>query len=337
MRDREAENSAGEQLAVTMDIGSFADRFVAAVVSAGLKALPLERVFITGIRGCARTRLGKALWWRYRTELCRRTEVGDAGLRWVRLPSGAQLQVRLAELLGGLYLDGAPYEPFTTEFVCRNLHPGDVFVDIGANYGYFSMLAASIVGRGGKVFAFEANPGLQDTIKASSSLNGFDQRVTVTEAALLDVDNKVMDFYLSSDPGQAGISSMFPWDEHLKTGNLSEAKKIAVRTIRFDTWASRTSITRIDMIKLDVEGAELMVLRGMEETLRTRKPRHVICETSVDGEVTQFLSGLGYQVSPLEYHVPEKRWGNMLYVNAAGALGRTAEGASLKTPEADAQ
>ena len=67
------------------------------------------------------------------------------------------------------------WEPYETSLVLRLLQPGDVFVDVGANIGYFSVLAASLVGDAGKVFAFEPDPDNFQLLCANAELNGLDE------------------------------------------------------------------------------------------------------------------------------------------------------------------
>lgn len=281
----------------------------------------LERVVLALLRPIRTAPLARGVWWRLRAELCRQTAGRDSGLRWIRLPSGAWLRVHLAELLGGMYLDGEGYEQKTTTFILENLKPGDVMADIGANYGYFSMLAGPRIGPEGRVYAFEANPELQVRLKESIARNRFEGRVISTDVALSDEDRDGVDFYLSLDPAQAGISTMHPWEEHLKKGNLSGNNKIRVRTRSFDSWAIEAGLDRLDVIKLDVEGSELEVLQGMRKSLDRFRPRFVVCETSLDGKVSAFLESCGYQAAPIEYHVPDAKWGNILYTRRDATKG----------------
>jgi FkbM family methyltransferase len=258
-----------------------------------------------------------ALWCRLRWLLCQQNQGKETGIRWVVLPSGAGLYVHMAELVGSIYFERDSYEPVTTRFVMTHLKAGQTFVDIGGNYGYFSMLAGGIVGPAGKVVAFEANPALQTMIRRSIERNRFEGRVVSADVALSDSDQETAEFYVSTDPNQMGISTMYPWKGHLDAGNLSEQNRIRIRTVRFDSWVESIPLDRIDMMKLDVEGAELCVLRGMGESLRKYMPRYIICETSLEGDVAQYLGQFGYAAEPLELHDPKAQWGNILFVKAA--------------------
>ena len=84
----------------------------------------------------------------------------------------------------GRYFAHVPYEPGATGLVLNTLGEGDVFVDIGANSGYFTVLAALRVGAAGRVFAFEPNPAVRQQLERHVELNAIADRVTVSDLAL---------------------------------------------------------------------------------------------------------------------------------------------------------
>ncbi len=283
--------------------------------------------FILGILRPFRRVPGFAgLWLRLKWLLCAQSHGRDKDLRWATLPNGAGLYVHLGELVGSIYFERESYEPVTTRFVMDLLKTGQTFIDVGANYGYFTMLAAAIVGEGGKVVAFEVNPSLQKIVKKSSERNGFQKRVVSADVALSDSNQDKVTFYVSTDPSQMGISTMRPWQGHINAGNLSSTNTITIRTVCFDDWVQRAELESIDLIKIDVEGSELQVLRGMKESLLRFKPATIIAETSLDGEVSNFLQSLGYRVTPLELLVPEEKWGNILFVRSEMPVGGVVKG-----------
>jgi len=275
----------------------------------------LARLILRPLRevpGCA------GLWRRLKWALSAQSQGREIDLRWATLPTGAGLYVHLGELVGSIYFERDSYEPVTTRFVMKHLKPGQTFIDIGANYGYFTMLAASLVSENGKVVAFEANPNLQTMARRSSERNGFQGRVISADVALSDSNQDKATFYVSTNPSQMGISTMHPWQGHLNAGNLSLQNTITIRTVCFDDWVKNAELKTIDMIKLDVEGSELQVLRGMKASLLRHKPAYIISETSLDGEVSRFLQSIGYHASPLELLVPKVKWGNILFVRGDG-------------------
>ena len=90
--------------------------------------------------------------------------------------------------------------PYETSLLLRFLPPGDVFVDVGANIGYFSVLAASVVGEQGAVFGFEPDPNNYRLLCANAELNGFAGNIVAVEAAL---------------PDTAGEGRLFPSEDNL--------------------------------------------------------------------------------------------------------------------------
>lgn len=275
-----------------------------------LRSEPVERAVLNVVARAGDTRVGSSLQARLASGLRRRLQSEPQALRWARLVNGAWLRVDVRTYVGAIYF-GKDYEAPTTQAVLGWLAPGDVFVDIGANSGYFTMLAGKRVGDSGRVVAIEANPRLVDRLLAAVARNGF-QSVQVIHAAVTDRDEPIL-LYLSNDPTNDGISSTVPWQGHLSSGDLSAANTVEVRGMRFDALELTSPLPRIDLLKIDVEGAELRVLQGMSATFDRTPPRRVVCETSLRSDVTDWLTARGYRAEPLEYLKPEYEWGNILY------------------------
>jgi FkbM family methyltransferase len=199
----------------------------------------------------------------------------------------------------GCYFSRVPYEPGATSLVLA-LAPGQVFVDIGANSGYFTILAGSRVGRRGRVFAFEPNPVVKRRLQRHVDVNHLSDRVEVSSLAITDRDADDVSLFISCRVDNSGLSSLVPSDAALNSGELNRDVKVPVRTSRFDSWMRGASVTRIDLIKIDVEGAELSALHGMRRTLERLRPRKIICETSRNGPAAVFLHSLGYRVSEID-------------------------------------
>ena len=259
----------------------------------------------------ARSPLWRSMQGRVRQAVCRHAEADGDRYRTVVLPSRARMAVDITGTLGDLYFEARPYEPATTDFILTHLGPGEVFVDIGANAGYYALLAAGVVGAGGKVYAFEPNPELHDGFLRSVRENAFEDRIVFSPAALSDKDDEAVDFFVSLNRSNNGLSSLTPWEGHLVSGDLSYEHKIQVRTRSFDNWARDSALGRVDAIKIDVEGAEGLVLKGMARSLDLYRPRFIICETSLEGPVSEQLLNYGYAASALD--LPTEGWGNILY------------------------
>jgi FkbM family methyltransferase len=157
-----------------------------------------------------------------------------------------------------IYLTGV-WDEGVAGAVRRVLKPGELFVDVGANVGYFSLLAAQ---RGARVIAFEPNPECREELAHNIALNGFgDIDVRATGIA----DRRGQDvLYVESE-------------ENLGAGSLKSVSGTPV-AVEVDTLDGQLAGESPAMIKLDIEGAELMALRGGAQTLK--RTRAVICEVS---------------------------------------------------------
>ena len=298
-----------------------ARRVTAGVVRLMLVSPVLERIVLALLRTLRARQPAKAIWWRLPAQFGERTLGTGAELRWVGVPgTNAQLLISVNSNFGSLYFERSSYEPATTDFIHNTLRPGNVFVDIGANIGYFTVLAASVVGHSGRVIAFEPNPGPRGMLQQSVSKNRLGGHVRLFDCALADAGSKDTKLYLSNDPWNSGISSMVPWQGHLDSGNLSENNVITVQTRTFDSIVEELCIDRVDMIKIDVEGAELRVLKGMRRLLEGIRPANIICETAMGSEADGYLRSLGYSGRSLELHNSNAAWGNILFTSQARNL-----------------
>ena len=181
-------------------------------------------------------------------------------------------------------------EPDEQAALARHLSPGGVFYDIGANVGFFVTLAARLVGAQGRVYAFEPNPRCAAQVRRNAALNGF-AHVEVVEVAA------------SSGPGTAtlhfgqtsGVSSI--------VGERG-ADGIAVPLLAIDDFVRERGARPPSLVMIDVEGAEIEVLAGMQATLAAHRPV-VMCEIHGTGAAFQrhcdeHVVPLGYAVRPLE-------------------------------------
>jgi FkbM family methyltransferase len=192
-----------------------------------------------------------------------------------------------------LYFGNVPYEPKTTEYLRRHLRSGDVFADIGANHGFFTILAAGLVGEGGLVFAFEPNPPVYERLGTHVRLNGFEHRVVLREQALWDSNGEAA-FFVSQWRENNGISTLTPGASVVADGGLSPERTIRVRTETFDHWLGTNRIERVHLVKIDAEGSEAHVVRGMAGALQAGRIDAVVCETEWHGEAHRLLCGFGF-------------------------------------------
>lgn len=155
------------------------------------------------------------------------------------------------------------WEPHVERCIRRLLRPGDTALDIGANLGYFTAVMAESVGAGGRVWAFEPVPPTYDRLRLSISLNRFDH-VTPVPFALGDSDGTDQ---ITFDPRYTGSASFHADSQQ----EQSESHLIHVR--RLDDLVASGEVGRPGLIKIDVEGHELAVIRGAAETIAEAQPR----------------------------------------------------------------
>jgi len=192
------------------------------------------------------------------------------------------------------------YELRKTAEIGRRLERGDVFVDIGSSEGDFALIAARIVGPGGAVHAFEPEPRNVEIIRDNVALNRFDW-ITVHAVALSDRDGEA-DLFRSDVTG---------W--HSLLGGLEHRDRDVVRVpvARLDS----LGLARIDMIKIDVEGAEVAVLEGARDSIARHRPV-ILLDThpSLGADVPAlqaFAESLGYDVFDSDRHQSRLRPGGI--------------------------
>jgi FkbM family methyltransferase len=191
--------------------------------------------------------------------------------------------------IGSFLRRSGTYEPDVTAVVRHHLRPGQCFVDVGASFGYFSALAGSIVGAGGRVIAVEPGPQNQSLLLLNLAANDV-LTAEVHQAALSDEPG----VFKYGRSGANGTISPFDGDPaHVGNYDLVQAT----------TLDRLVSGAPVDMMKIDVEGAEGRVLRGATTTLRERSPLLVfefsppsleITSDMSGAELLELLAGMGY-------------------------------------------
>jgi FkbM family methyltransferase len=149
------------------------------------------------------------------------------------------------------------WETHIGELIAKELKAGDVFVDIGANIGYFSLLASGVVGVSGRVIAFEPIKRVAEQFSRSVAKNGF-QNVQIRQIAL---GNEKAEMKLSIVPGNVGGSSL------VKDINSGVSEMVSVSTLD-----SELNNIPVQVIKIDVEGFEYEVLLGAKSVLSLWRP-----------------------------------------------------------------
>jgi len=183
------------------------------------------------------------------------------------------------------------YEQGTVSVLQDFLNPEDTFVDVGANIGWLSLVGAKKVGKKGKVLSFEPVPSTNEVLKSNKELNQFTQ-IQLHEYALGNKEETVTIYPEKENRGGASILN------HQSNNGV----KIEVKTLD-----SLNLTTTISVIKIDVEGFELDVLKGGINTIKKDKPKLII-EHSIDRnntaeqyEIYNWILDLGiYKIYKLE-------------------------------------
>lgn len=161
-----------------------------------------------------------------------------------------------------LYTKGV-WEPEVTGALRALIKPGDTIFDIGGDAGYYTVMFAKLVGSGGKVVVFEPIPKAQERIMENVGLNGF-------------TNVEMVDLALGSKPGSFVLERPFQ-DSRINLNKVEPGPEdILVKVVRFDALAAERSLPKADLIKIDVEGAELEILKGMEDYVSAHHPVFVI-------------------------------------------------------------
>jgi FkbM family methyltransferase len=185
-----------------------------------------------------------------------------------------------------------PRERLTRHFI-RILRPGDCVLDLGANMGYYALVAAELVGATGAVHAFEASPQVLPWLRANVALNP-QSNIHVHEQAVTDRCGPIR--FHAAAPARTGYSS-------IRDLRGDTAEVTVVPTVALDSLLKELPPVRL--IKLDIEGAELQALRGMRALLARDKP-FVISEMDdaflrelggTAAEMCEFLQTAGYDLS----------------------------------------
>lgn len=154
-----------------------------------------------------------------------------------------------------LCLDGF-WESWVTTALARALRPGSFCVDVGANHGYYTMLLADGAGPNGRVIALEPNPALADLLSLTLEVNGFERRVVVSQQAATDGASSTVRLVI---PRRRGACA-----------TICRAPSAADMVLDVDATSIddlTASWPRVDLVKIDAEGAEPVIWRGMRLTI----------------------------------------------------------------------
>jgi FkbM family methyltransferase len=175
------------------------------------------------------------------------------------------------------------YEREQTRLFQQHIRPGSTVLDVGANVGYYTLLASVLAGDSGRVHAFEPEPRNAEFLRRHAAINRR-ANVTVQQAAVSD---------------RAG-TARFDFGSGSGTGHLADAGAIEVRTLRLDDYCAEHGLAPT-ALKIDVEGAEVAVLEGARGMLERHRPVLFLSTHGPDVHRASLaiLRGLGYRVAPI--------------------------------------
>jgi len=215
------------------------------------------------------------------------------------------------------------FEADVCRFMLGTLGPGMNFVDVGAHYGFFTLLASHIVGPAGRVLAIEPMPVTVRQLYRNAALVPTAQNVEVVPCAAYHANTELVfrDYGLLN----AGLNSLYKPRTHEAARSVSE---VTVAARMCDEIIAEANLSHVELIKIDAESSELDVLGGLEKTLMKWRPRLIVEVGDFDLEgvpssatLLHWFTARGY--TPFECsnntlvpHLPRVRYGygNLLFV-----------------------
>jgi FkbM family methyltransferase len=181
------------------------------------------------------------------------------------------------------------YEPAKHALIRRHLKPGMTFIDVGANKGDFTLLAARLAGNSGIVLSIEPEPDNHTMLQRSIALNHY-SNIRVLQIALSDREGTA-DLQIGATSGAHSLSPGF-----------KGLRKVTVPTMTLDQLVAEQQLQNVDMVKIDVQNWELEVLRGAAQTLRAN-PRLILlldlpAQSELRREIDKFLAPFGFTYFP---------------------------------------
>jgi FkbM family methyltransferase len=162
------------------------------------------------------------------------------------------------------------FEPQETSLLHTILRPGMTFVDVGANWGYFTLLASGLVGESGTVVSLEPDPRMFALLQGNVARNRLSQVTPLALAAAAGAGVLTLAGF-DEDDGNWGVSTVVD-DSAGGPGTF----RVAAQAL--DTILDEYGVSGVDLVKMDIEGAELLALRGMADGLCAHHYRRVLLE-----------------------------------------------------------
>jgi FkbM family methyltransferase len=189
------------------------------------------------------------------------------------------------------------YEAENFNFLKQQVQSGDTVLDIGAHIGFFANIAAFMVGSGGKIYAFEPTPSTNVMLHKMCAMNGNTNIITPINKAVGKEDGSIV-FYISND-------KIDNTNSVLGYRDAASHKPIEIPLTSVDNFVKEKGLTKVDFIKIDVEGAEYDTIRGAAETLKKYRPSCILAihpqliseKGDQLGDIYDFVVNAGYRVT----------------------------------------
>ncbi len=181
------------------------------------------------------------------------------------------------------------WEKDITDFFVQNVKPSETVIEIGANIGYYTTLLSKLVGKNGHIFSYEANDEVYRMAKLSLEFNRLEENVMLKNVAVSDHNGSV-DFVSDSISGLK-FSTINIGEGHIKRGlDFSATKKVQCVSLDNDL----PELKDVDWLRMDIEGAEVLALRGARKIIENSPNLKIVMEWTVSamekyGDVVQLI------------------------------------------------
>lgn len=223
---------------------------------------------------------------------------GDRFEGVITTPDGTKFYIRRISLVKRQLFFGDVYEEIETDIIKRVVNTADCVIDVGSSFGWYTILMSKLVGPAGKVFAFELIPSIARDCLDNISLNRLNDNIVVESLALGEHEGAVN--YIYSDG--LGLGNLNPKG---LTGAGSLDTGVGSMTT-LDHYVEARGIHKVSFIKCDVDGAEVLFLKGAQRTLSAYRPILIIEASGAHGrpscrEIFEELSRCDYLFFSLHY------------------------------------
>lgn len=201
--------------------------------------------------------------------------------------TGFKIRARKNDQIGEAIRRYKIYDIVESELICRIVAKDDISIDVGANIGYTAALMAKKQGPKGKVFCFEPSKEIFDDF--TNNIELFKETIDVTPIIPynLGLSDSKGTLFFKIDPFNRGASKV-----------SNEKTDLVVNMERLDDFPEISKYKKIQLLKIDVEGHELGVLKGAERLLKSKKIQHILFEDNnfYPTNVSRYLESLGYKI-----------------------------------------